>query len=205
MRKTRLLLVLGVAAAALSIAAVVRASIPDASGVIHGCYSSKDGSLRVVDTGSGGACDGKKETALDWNRAGTTGPKGPTGPAGTSHAYYSYGGLLQATTLGPSLISVDQLTGLPAGTYVVSVRGIVQDAPKDQEAECRLVAGGTDVQETLVDTFATGSPRLPFSLSAAVTLKGLGTIETDCESNDNGGFAFAFDVSTTAVAVDALN
>ena len=190
-----------VAVSTLAVASIAYATIPDGSGVIHGCYSSKDGSLRVLDTGSGGACDAKKETALDWNRAGTTGPKGPTGPAGTSHAYYSYGGLLQATTLGPSLTSVDQLTGLPAGTYVVSVRGIVQDAPKNQEAECRLVAGGTDVQETLVDTFATASPRLPFSLSAAVTLKGPGTIETDCESDDSGGFAFAFDVSTTAVAV----
>jgi hypothetical protein len=32
-----------------------------------------------------------------------------------------------------------------------------------------------------------------------------GTIETDCDSNDSGGFAGARDVSMTAVAVDAVN
>ena len=61
------------------------------------------------------------------------------------------------------------------------------------------------MQDTLVDTFATGSPRLPFTLSAAVTLSAPGSIETDCDSNDSGGFAAALDVSMTAVAVDAVN
>jgi len=197
----RLLVTLAVAGLALG-AGIAYASIPDSGGVIHGCYANKDGSLRVIDPGSGGACDSKKETPLAWNQAG---PTGATGPAGTSHAYSSYKGLFQATDLGPSFTSVGQLTGLPAGTYVVWARGIVQDAPKDQETECELVAGGTDVEETLVDTFASGSPRLPFTLTATATLKSPGTIETDCASNDSGGFAGAFDVSMTAVAVDAVN
>ena len=134
-----------------------------------------------------------------------TGPQGPVGPAGTSHGYYAYGGLLSASTLGASFAKVGELSGLPAGTYVVSARGLVEDLPKNQEAECKLVAGGSDVQATLVDTFAVGSPRLPFTLSAATTLTGPGSIETDCESNDTAGFAFALDVSMTAVAVNALN
>ena len=183
-------------------AGVVQASIPDSSGVIHGCYSKKDGSLRAIDTGSGGTCDAKKETALDWNQ---TGPQGPVGPAGTSHGYYAYGGLLSASTLGASFAKVGELSGLPAGTYVVSARGLVEDLPKNQEAECKLVAGGSDIQETVIDTFAQGSPRLPFTLSAAVVLSAPGSIETDCDSNDTAGFASALDVSMTAVAVDALN
>jgi len=208
MTRTRLLLVLGVAASAFGIASAVQASIPDVKGVIHGCFANKDGGLRVVDPGSGGACDSKKETPLSWNQAGPTGStglKGSTGATGTSHAYSSYKGLFQSTNLGPSFTSVGQLTGLPAGTYVVWARGIIQDAPNDQETECELVAGGTDVEETLVDTFATGSPRLPFTLSTAASLKSPGVIEADCESNDSGGFAGAFDVSMTAVAVDAVN
>ena len=205
MTRTRLLLVLGITAAALAVVGVVQASIPDASGVIHGCYATKDGSLRVIDTASGGSCDAKKETPLDWNRSGTTGARGPTGPAGTSHGYYSYGGLLAFTVLGGSFAKVGELTGLPAGTYVVTARGLVEDLPNSQEAECRLVAGGSDVQDTLVDTFSVGSPRLPFTLSAAVTLTSPGSIETDCDSNDSGGFAAALDVSMTAVAVDAVN
>ena len=31
--------------------AIVRAVIPDSSGLIHGCYQNNNGSLRVVDTG----------------------------------------------------------------------------------------------------------------------------------------------------------
>jgi hypothetical protein len=180
-------------------AGIAYATIPDSGGVIHGCYAKKDGAVRVVDPGAGGACDPKKEAALDWNQ---TGPQGPTG---TSHGYYSYGGLLAATTLGGSFAKVGELTGLGPGTYVVSARGLVEDLPNNQEAECKLVAGGSDVQETLVDTFAVGSPRLPFTLSAAATLTVPGSIETDCESNDTAGFAFALDVSMTAVAVDVLN
>jgi hypothetical protein len=188
--------------AALAIAGIAYATIPDSTGAIHGCYAKKDGSLRVIDTGAGGACDAKKETPLDWNQSG---PPGPPGPSGTSHGYYQYGGLLTGTTLGSSFTKVGELKGLPAGTYIVSARGLVEDLPNDQEAECELVAGGTDVQETLVDTFAVGSPRLPFTLAAAATLSAPGSIETDCDSNDSGGFAFALDVSMTAVAVDAVN
>ena len=201
----RSILVLGVSTAALAVAGVVQASIPDGKGVIHGCYANKDGSLRVIDTGSGGSCDAKKETGLDWNKSGPTGARGPTGPAGTSHGYYSYGGLLGFTVLGGSFAKVGELESLPAGTYVVTARGLVEDLPNDQEAECELVANGSAVQETLVDTFAVGSPRLPFSLSAASTLSAPGSIELDCDSNDSGGFAAALDVSLTAVAVDAVN
>src|SRR5262249_2997547 len=102
MTRMRLLLVLGISTAALGIAGVVQASIPDASGVIQGCYANKDGSLRVIDTGSSGACDTKKETPLTWSQKGPTGARGPTGPTGTTHGYYSYGGLLGFTVLGGS-------------------------------------------------------------------------------------------------------
>ena len=204
-RRTKALVASAVVVAALAATGIAYATIPDSAGAIHGCYGNKDGSLRVVDTGSGGACDSKKETALSWNQAGATGPKGATGLSGTSHGYYSYGGLLNATMLGGSFVKVGALTGLPARKYVVTARGLIEDLPNDQETECELVAGGSDVEETFVDTFATGSPRLPFMLAAAVTLSSSGSIETDCVSNDSGGFASALDVSMTAVAVDALN
>jgi hypothetical protein len=44
----------GVIAAAAA-ATLALASIPDADGVIHGCYKNKTGSLRVVDSGAGAA------------------------------------------------------------------------------------------------------------------------------------------------------
>ncbi len=71
-------------------AGIAYASIPDASGVIHGCYLAKNGSLRVIQS-PGGACTAG-ETALNWSQTGlkgatgtngTNGATGPTGPAGT--------------------------------------------------------------------------------------------------------------------------
>src|SRR5437879_3725406 len=69
---------LGVIVGALAAGGIAYASIPDGSGVIHGCYKTIGGSLRVIDTGSGGACNAG-ETPLGWNQ---TGPRGPTGLQG---------------------------------------------------------------------------------------------------------------------------
>ena len=53
------------------------ASIPDASGVIHGCYKNGSGDLRVVDLATS-SCK-SNETSLLWNQAGALGPQGPQG------------------------------------------------------------------------------------------------------------------------------
>lgn len=61
-------------------AGVAYAAIPDAGGVIHGCFKKSGGdddddggngkgSLRVIDTDKGERCK-KSETALDWNQRG---------------------------------------------------------------------------------------------------------------------------------------
>ena len=46
----RLLAALIVGGAIFGIAAAVQTSIPDATGVIHGCYKTNTGSLRVIDS-----------------------------------------------------------------------------------------------------------------------------------------------------------
>ena len=64
--------------AGLTITAVTiaLAAIPDASGVIHACYTSK-GTVRVVNS----AADCKNnETALPWNQTGPQGIPGPVQP-----------------------------------------------------------------------------------------------------------------------------
>jgi hypothetical protein len=66
-------------------AGVALASIPDASGVIHACRNTKDGSLRVIDSDAGQTC-GKDEVALAWNQTGPQGPAGPQGPQGPAGA-----------------------------------------------------------------------------------------------------------------------
>ena len=60
---------------------IAMASIPAANDVIHGCYDTKHGDLRVVDMEAGQTCD-PNETLLSWNQTGPQGPAGPQGPQG---------------------------------------------------------------------------------------------------------------------------
>jgi hypothetical protein len=60
------------------------ASVPDAGGVIHGCYKDNNGDLRLVDpaaSGHDGMCK-NHETSVSWNQTGPAGPVGPIGPQG---------------------------------------------------------------------------------------------------------------------------
>jgi len=77
---------LAILAAAVTGGAVAYAAIPDGSGLIHGCYSKRDGTLRVIDTTTGGSCSAGKENPLNWNQAGSTGASGPTGASGATGA-----------------------------------------------------------------------------------------------------------------------
>lgn len=81
-------------AAGVLIASIALAGIPDADGVIHGCYNAVTGQLRIVESPS--LCR-SSERAISWNQqgqpgapgsqgepgaAGPTGPEGPMGPPG---------------------------------------------------------------------------------------------------------------------------
>jgi len=68
-----LVLVLGVVAASAA-AGAVWASIPDANGVIHGCFKTVSGQLRIVQ--SAADCN-PAETAIAWNQTGPPGPPPP--------------------------------------------------------------------------------------------------------------------------------
>lgn len=76
-------MLIGAGVAAVAIGGVVYAAIPDSNGVIHGCYSDKDGDLRVVN--SPDECR-KKEIAVSWNKTGAKGDKGDTGIPGVPGA-----------------------------------------------------------------------------------------------------------------------
>jgi hypothetical protein len=73
----RVLRGVGVVGAGLAATAVALATIPDSSGVIHGCYTKGSGALRVIDD-SVTSCK-PSETSLDWNAAGQPGPPGISG------------------------------------------------------------------------------------------------------------------------------
>jgi hypothetical protein len=62
-------------------ALAAHAAIPDGGGVIHGCYSPPNGSLRVIDTAANQACK-TTEKSVNWNQTGIQGPKGDQGVPG---------------------------------------------------------------------------------------------------------------------------
>jgi hypothetical protein len=64
---------------------VAWAAIPDGN-TIHGCYKNDTGELRVVDPSTGGACNLKSETAVDWSQTGQQGNQGSQGPRGPQGA-----------------------------------------------------------------------------------------------------------------------
>jgi hypothetical protein len=114
---------LGISLAAT--AGVAYSAIPDGNGVIHGCYTSATGALRVIDTEASGTCRGG-ETALDWNQKGLPGARGSQGaqgPPGSTTAYgRSAGGPVALPDPGQKK-TVVTLT-VPRGSYVVSGKAV---------------------------------------------------------------------------------
>jgi hypothetical protein len=86
----RLVVVVAGVTAVLVAGGIASASIPDGSGVIHGCYSAAGAKaangtpLNIVDSASA-SCNGK-QTAITWNATGPTGPQGNTGNNGQNGA-----------------------------------------------------------------------------------------------------------------------
>jgi hypothetical protein len=82
--KTKYGVALATAVAVSAAAGAAWATIPDSNGVIHACFDSKSGALRVLDAPSH-SCT-KFETSIDWNQHGLAGPAGAPGPAGATGA-----------------------------------------------------------------------------------------------------------------------
>ena len=65
-------------------ASIALATIPDSSGVIHGCYTKSTGTIRVIDNSVTNCKSG--ETSLQWNVQGRQGPQGLPGAQGPAGA-----------------------------------------------------------------------------------------------------------------------
>jgi hypothetical protein len=85
--KLGLVLAASVIAASVTVSGVSFASIPDGSGVIHGCYQTKGTAhaLKVIDSAVTQSCP-KGYTSLDWSQTGPQGAQGPQGTQGTQGA-----------------------------------------------------------------------------------------------------------------------
>jgi hypothetical protein len=113
------------------IATAVQASIPDASGVIHGCYFKfpngelRQGALRVIDTGQAQRCR-SDETVLNWNAVGptgtrgATGPTGPTGPAGIAGPTSLASGAAIVGSQSDTVLITHTVTAAEAGLTILT-------------------------------------------------------------------------------------
>jgi hypothetical protein len=107
----------GICLGALFTGGIAFATIPDSSGVVHGCYSKTSGALRVIDTGKSQKC-AISELAVSWNQTGpkgAAGPVGPTGPAGNVGPKGSTGAQGPQGTYGNANLTLVQTT-----TYITA-------------------------------------------------------------------------------------
>ena len=96
-------------------ATVAYASIPDSSGVVHGCFNQTNGQLRVFDPESGpkpGPCT-SNERPLDWNQIGQQGPQGTQGVQGPAGSQGPKGDPATIDNLSTTVVSKD----FPIGTF----------------------------------------------------------------------------------------
>jgi hypothetical protein len=118
--RRRLALMLVVVGALAGAGSAAYASIPDAGGVIHGCYKSDHGDLRVIDPAAPkkdqNSCK-NDETALNWSQQGVPGPQGPQGtqgPQGPQGTQGIQGPAGASGVSGYEIVSHDQ--NIPDGT-----------------------------------------------------------------------------------------
>ena len=107
-----------VAVVGITVGGIAYASIPDSNGVIHGCYNTDNGALRVFGKTKDYQQCNATEKALDWNQTGAT---GATGPATAFFADVGSDGTIAASSPGVTASRV------AAGRYQVTFAVPVAD------------------------------------------------------------------------------
>ncbi len=211
------------------------ASIPGANGIIYGCYSNSNGTLRVIDN-STTQCK-SNETALNFNQTGLPGPQGlqgpqgatgatgaagpqgpagpeglqgatgPAGASGTSAAYFARQN--GSTYLNPSptqILSKD----VPAGSYVINAKVVgVNRSGFAQTLVCSLGSGDDTSTVRIASAGSSfGGTRQILVLQDARTFSASApaTITLTCNVDD-AIFSSLYVESgvLTAIKVDAIN
>jgi hypothetical protein len=180
---------------------LVYATIPDTSGLVHGCYAKSTGNLRVIDDSSS-SCK-SNEQSLTWNATGPQGPPGPAGPGGNGFA----------TDSGFDPIPIAENTEvvgltLPEGSYLLTGKVVVGDSSQTNVVVCELSNGGTGGGPSILDI--SQSPNLQASSVATLALVGSveltqsATISIVCTAQNTTFNGFAQYAHLNAVQVAAL-
>ena len=163
MHISKKLLAGAVVALALITASAAYAAIPDAGGVIHGCYNKTSGQLRVSDpaTNTPSACT-NKENALNWNQQGPS----AGAPSVVFKKDWTYGSFSLPTD---NAIVVETITipsqpavgpgPVVAYPYLVTARAKVHSSV-DQAVACWLFAGNQEIDYVSVNLSSNDSSQL---------------------------------------------
>jgi hypothetical protein len=197
-RRVRVLALAAVGAAVVA-GGVAYATIPDGGGVIHGCYQRSSGSLRVIDTGTGGACS-SQERSLDWSQTGPTGATGATGPAGPSDVWAASNPYTPSVAGNPNQGDIGQWTlttmtsvSLPAGSFYVAAKTSLLDTQTAVNLYCTLRTSTATVDDSYF--FAPTDEYAPTMLEGVVTLANPDTVALRCgsSSTDSAGIVSKVD------------
>ncbi len=201
-------------AVAATAGGIAYAAIPDSGGTIHGCYSTKDGTLRVIDPSASQICDPKHEGALDWNVQGQQGPAGPTGPAGpqgspgatgpegpagSTHGYETNS--ISTIPGGNTFSDTISISGLPDGNYLFSAQVEALGNPGDV-VFCYVDGTnrtGYTVEEELSPNLGTANPVI---VGAATLSGGNSTVAVQCGSEGSKMTGYS---ALSLIPVAALN
>jgi hypothetical protein len=193
---------------------VVAAAVPDASGVIHGCFSgqgakAKGGAqLNILDTAS--ATCANNQSPIAWNQTGpqgpqgtqgaqgpqgpqgTQGPQGIQGPVGPSNAY-STSNLNDVLPFAANQELLALTLDLPAGSFVIAgkVNVFNQTGGENEDVTCSLRHGLTGNQLIDYSGARIGTPNgvdsfAMLSLTGTLTLASPETIRLLCASTSTG-------------------
>ena len=189
--------IIGAALGGLAVAEVSSASIPDAAGVLTGCYKASGASypLKLIDPALHGSCP-KGYTQVTWKQTGQAGPPGSTG---VSHGY---SGVQGEENLTPLAFTQIESLAIPAGSYIVNARVQSSDiTPSILTCELISTDGGTP---TIVDSSEVSYSGVFTSLSllGSATLSSGGSLSISCRNN---GDSAIFLSKITAVAVNQIN
>jgi hypothetical protein len=194
----RLLLAFAIGSAMFGIASAVQASIPDSTGVIHGCYNTSNahgvptGGLRLVDTGKINSLCASWERPVSWSAAGPTGLRGATGPAGPTGP--SDGGsqvTIATTTVGPGdafdVVAGTTINNLPAGSYLYSASMYIMPLGGPTVAACSALGTGGSGSSSVGYTTVSTPQWIP--VIGQLTLSSTQGAEIECNEN---GFVHGF-------------
>jgi hypothetical protein len=189
-RAGKLLLAVVVGGVTFGLATAVQASIPDSSGVIHGCYNtslahgSPLGDLRVIDTSKPNGNCASWEAPLNWNQRGVTGPTGATGPTGPNGPTGPTGPTGPAGPTGP--------TGArgPTGTFATPIL--------TPATFVGLAAGEQSLFETCAAGTVAEDAWISSSVASALTQRGSFNSGEVASSTPDNHWSIYFNLSATS-------